>query len=45
MAFWNLAYKSKWVTLEQLRIAVKSDSNPFGEITPDDFSTITGETF
>lgn len=45
MAFWNLAYKSNWVTADQLRLAVKTDSNPFGEITPEEFETITGESF
>lgn len=45
MAFWNLAYKYKWVTIEQLRLVVKTDSNPFGEITPDEFKKITGEDF
>lgn len=45
MAFWNLAYKSKWVTADQLRLVVKTEANPFGEITQDEFQTITGEEF
>lgn len=45
MAFWMLAYKQKWVTIDQLRLAVKTPSNPFGEITPEEFKQITGEDF
>ena len=43
--FWRLAYKSKWVTIDQLRLAVKTVSNPYGEITPEEFEDITGEAF
>ena len=45
MAFWNLAYNMKWVTIDQLRLAVKTESNPFGEITPEEFKAITGQDF
>ncbi|GED35079.1 XkdX family protein [Brevibacillus centrosporus] len=45
MAFWNIAYKSKWVTIDQLRLAVKTESNPFGDITPEEFEQITGQEF
>lgn len=45
MAFWNLAYKYKWVTIDQLRLAVKTDTNPYGEITPEEFKQITGQDF
>lgn len=45
MAFWNLAYKSKWVTIDQLRMAVKTDFNPYGAITPSEFEAITGEKY
>ncbi|MGX8711625.1 MAG: XkdX family protein [bacterium] len=45
MAFWQLAYTRKWVTIDQLRQAVKTDSNPYGQITPEQFQTITGEEF
>lgn len=45
MMFWNIAYKSKWVTLDKLRLVVKTESNPFGEITPEQFKQITGEDF
>lgn len=45
MAFWQLAYNQKWCTIDQLRMAVKTTSNPYGEITPDEFKTITGEDF
>jgi len=43
MAFWNLAYKYKWVNADQLRLAVKTESNPYGEITPEEFKQITGQ--
>lgn len=45
MVFWNLAYKYKWVTIDQLRFAVKTERNPFGEITPAEFEIITGVKF
>jgi hypothetical protein len=45
MTFWALAYARKWVTIEQLRQAVKTDSNPYGQITPDEFKTISREDY
>lgn len=45
MAFWTLAYNMKWVTKDQLRLAVKTSKNPFGEITPKQYETITGVTY
>lgn len=45
MAFWLMAYKNKWATIDQLRLVVKTASNPYGEITPEEFKTITGEDF
>ncbi|WP_352420723.1 XkdX family protein [Proteiniborus sp.] len=45
MAFWKLAFNMKWVSAEQLRLAVKTESNPFGEITPEQYKEITGIDF
>lgn len=45
MTFWSLAYARKWVTIDQLRLAVKTDSNPYGQITPEQFKIITGEDY
>ncbi|GEN83642.1 hypothetical protein SLU01_19540 [Sporosarcina luteola] len=45
MAFWQLAFNQKWVTVDQLRLVVKTDSNPFGEISPAQFKQITGKDF
>ncbi|AUM66361.1 XkdX family protein [Brevibacillus laterosporus] len=45
MEFWRIAYQYKWVTAEQLRLAVRTDSNPYGEITPADYEEITGIKF
>ena len=45
MAFWSLAFKKKWVDIDMLRLAVKTDRNMFGEITTDEFEQITGEKF
>jgi len=45
MNFWQIAFISNWVTAEQLRIAVKTDTNPFGEITPEQYKEITKEDF
>ncbi|MGG1643037.1 XkdX family protein [Paenibacillus sp. NRS-1782] len=45
MTFWSLAFKWKWVTAEQLRGAVLTENNRFGEITTDEYKTITGIDF
>lgn len=45
MAFWKLAYNMKWVTAEQLRLAVLTEDNPRGEITPEEYQEITGIPF
>lgn len=45
MAFWQLAYSREWVTIDQLRLAVKTDSNPYGQITTEQYKTITGEDY
>ncbi|MGO3751221.1 MAG: XkdX family protein [Peptoniphilaceae bacterium] len=45
MAFWTLAYKRHWVTIDQLRLVVKTEDSPYGEITPEEFEEITGEKF
>lgn len=41
MAFWKLAFNMNWVTAEQLRLAVKTEGNPYGEISPEEYKTIT----
>lgn len=43
--FWKLAYEQKWCTIEQLRFAVKTEEQPFGEISPEQFKVITGIEF
>lgn len=45
MAFWKMAYNLKWVTAEQLRLAVITESNKFGEITSEEYKEITNEDF
>jgi len=45
MAFWMLAFNMKWVNADQLRLAVKTQTNPFGEITPEEYKQITGQDF
>ncbi|WP_411710918.1 XkdX family protein [Lysinibacillus capsici] len=45
MQFWQIAFMYKWVTAAQLRLAVKTDANPFGEITPKQYKEITGQDF
>lgn len=45
MTFWTLAFDQRWVTAEQLKGAVKTEANPFGEITPEEYKTITGLDF
>lgn len=45
MNFWKLAWEYKWVTLDQLKLVVRTDNNKFGEITPEEFNSITGEEY
>jgi len=45
MAFWKLAFNLKWASIDQLRMAVKTDANPFGQITEAEFKEITGEEY
>lgn len=45
MAFWKMAYNLKWVTAEQLRLAVITESNQYGEITAEEYKQITGKDF
>lgn len=45
MAFWQLAYSRKWVSIDQLRLAVKTASNPYGQITTEQYKEITGEDY
>ena len=45
MEFWLIAFMFKWVTAEQLKIAVKTEANPFGEITPEQYKAITKKDF
>lgn len=42
MAFWKLAFNMKWITTEQLRLIVKTESNLFGEISKEEYKKITG---
>lgn len=43
--FWKMAYDMKAIDISTLRQAVKTDSNPYGEITETEFKTITGVDF
>ncbi|MCH7321798.1 XkdX family protein [Solibacillus sp. MA9] len=45
MAFWKMAYNLKWVTADQLRLAVVTESNPYGEITVEEYKLITGKIY
>lgn len=45
MAFWMFAYNAKCVTIDQLRIVVKTESNQYGEITAEEFEQITGKSY
>lgn len=44
-SFWKNAYIWGWATIDLLRLVVKTESNPFGEITKEEFRLITGEEF
>lgn len=43
--FWEMAYKSGAITIDLLRQAVITASNPFGDINEAEFKTITGLDF
>ena len=45
MAFWKMAYDNDWVTKEELRYAVRTSENPFGDITKEEYKEITGADF
>ena len=45
MSFWTLAFSMKWVTAEALKGAVITHINQYGEITPEEYKTITGMEF
>ena len=43
--FWKMVYDMKAININTLRKAVKTTSNPYGEISEDEFKTITGVNF
>ena len=45
MAFWKMAYDNEWVSKEELRGAVITSDNPFGDITKEQYKEITGTEF
>ena len=45
MVFWKMAYENEWVTKEELRYALKTPENPFGDITKEEFKMITDSEF
>ena len=45
MEFWSMAYRYQWVDATQLKGAVITDTNKFGEITPEQYKDITGIDF
>lgn len=45
MDFWKMAYDNQWIEIDLLRQAVITDTNPFGDITKEQFKEITGQDF
>lgn len=45
MDFWKMAYDNSWIDISLLRQAVITDTNPFGDITKEQFKEITGQDF
>lgn len=45
MSFWKMVYYMGAIDITLLRQAVKCESNPFGEITPEEFKEICNEDF
>ena len=44
-SFWKMAFDCNWIDAIGLKGAVKTDSNAYGEITVDEYKTITGIDF
>lgn len=42
MSFWKLAFDMKWIDAQGLKGAVITESNPYGEITAEQYAEITG---
>lgn len=40
-----MAYQQGWVSFEDLKKVVKTEENPFGELSPEQFKEITGKDF
>lgn len=45
MDFWKMAFDNGWVGIDMLRQAVITETNPFGDITKEEFKEITGQDF
>ena len=45
MDFWKKAYDNQWVGIDMLRQAVITETNPFGDITKEQFKEITVQEF
>lgn len=45
MAFWKMAYDNKWITAQQVSLAVITEQNPYGELTKEQYTQITGFVF
>lgn len=51
MTFWKLAYDRGWISPDKevsavyLRVMVISETNPFGQITSEEYKLITGKDF
>lgn len=42
MIFWEIAFMRKWIDVERLKLVVKTENNPYGEITVEEYKEITG---
>ena len=45
MTFWKMVYDFGWIDIGTLRKAVITESNPFGDITKEEFEEISGEKY
>ena len=45
MDFWKMAYDLSWIDIDVLRQTVITETNPFGDISKEQFKEITGEDF
>lgn len=45
MDFFKMAWENEWITLEDLKLLVKTKEQPWGDITKAEFKEIAGQEY